>query len=1195
MLKRLLITALSIFVLNSAFARDDYLFFYNLTSEDGIPHNEITDLHQDTKGFIWIATHNGLAKYDGYSIKHFNVNPDDKFSLYRKGINGLIADNKGNIWIKYTEDGALGRLDKYTEKIYNYLSNSNDSNSLCGTIINQVFIDSEDRVWIATNNGLNKYNPKTDNFTNYKHETTNSISLPGNTINHLFEDDQNRIWIATNKGLSIMPNNQEQIIHVNRFVDNSHTIINNNITVIEQDAEKNIWLGYNQSNKISCINNNELKKISTKKPIKVINYLLSGELNPSDCKTYSINIDNDNNMWVGFSHGILRLTEDNDRVYFKKYVFDDYKNKIKRKGKSFPLQNILEDNKGNLWISSTFPGAGLFKYNTAKDKFDRIIHKPGNPNSLTNNTINCILEDTKGLLWIGTDGGISKLNLYRKQFHSITPNPDQKNNLIGEDCSAVYEQDSNFLWIGTKKALNKLNLHNGLYTHYQKANYNMQNNKISAIAKDPNGYLWIGYLDQQISKFFPGKNDFINYSFDKNEPSSSLKHSSVYIIHIDDKGNVWSGGKHGGLGLYNRAKDNHFCYLPNPDDWKSNKQASDNKDGINSVTIWDIVQSKWNRDILWIATAGGGLNVFNRETEKFVHFMNDPNDHQTISSNILMTIHESADGIVWIGTIGGGLNKMTIPEDYNFFDVNNKAKPIFKTYSKADGLAGNTIRSILEDDYGNLWIGTNNGLSKFNPEEEIFANYSKEHGLPSNEFNTAMSCFNNDEDKMYFGTAGGMLIFHPDSIVQNPYVPEVMLTNIKLFNKEIKPGDTMNNQVVLDSIISLKNQLILSHKNHNFAITFASNHYAFPDNNKFAYKLDGYNKNWIYTDAHNREAVFTNMNPGSYVLNIKSSNHDDIWNKKPLSLEIIIRTPWWLSWWFYTLSIIIFAGIVFLFVAYREWQARKDKEKLKKELELEKQNLEEQKAKIQGKEEEFNKREIEEQKQKWYNNGIAFFGQLFSESKDDIFNLSKGLITQLIKYTNASQGAVFVDPEKEDEQLTLIASYAYNKSNTNATITYPDDKIQECFNKGRLISLNKKDGISFYIKSGLGESYPEQAFLVPLKQDDTKVGVLEISTFKPFEDYKIRFLQEIATNATSYIAIAKANEKMQRIIEKANMQTEELKSQEEELRQNIEEITALKEEKDRKFNALNEETQLIKKDNDRIIQEINELKNKNIQ
>ncbi|NTW32047.1 MAG: histidine kinase [Bacteroidetes bacterium] len=306
------------------------------------------------------------------------------------------------------------------------------------------------------------------------------------------------------------------------------------------------------------------------------------------------------------------------------------------------------------------------------------------------------------------------------------------------------------------------------------------------------------------------------------------------------------------------------------------------------------------------------MNRYDPKTNKFITFKHIPNNHQSLSSNRVFGIFEDSEGVLWIGTMGGGLNR---------FD---RKTGLFKHYTEKDGLANNMVYCILEDNAGNLWMTTNNGISKFNVKTETFVNYDIKDGVQSSEFNQN-AALKTKNGLFFLGGMNGFNAFDPLKIVQNHFVPPVVITSFKKFN-EVQKNEIDNNDTIF-----------LEYNENFFSFEFSSLDFSNPIKNSFAYKLENFDKDWIFCDANRRFAEYTKVSPGIYVFHVKGTNSDGLWNKKGMSVVVIISPPWWATWSFRISFSLFLIFILWYVIRLRFMQIRKKHEIEKKVLEIEKQ------------------------------------------------------------------------------------------------------------------------------------------------------------------------------------------------------------------------------------------------------------------
>jgi PAS domain S-box-containing protein len=585
-------------------------------------------------------------------------------------------------------------------------------------------------------------------------------------------------------------------------------------------------------------------------------------------------------LWFGTRDGrVLRFNREKQRFNLLRYDPE-----IPLCQGYFPVLSIYEDTSGDFWVGVY--NHGLYKSGPQKKTFNNYREQPWVSSGLSSNHIHTIYQDKGGIIWIGTDDGLNKLDKKKNEFAHWTTEPGNKNSLSDNNVWTIYKDKTGILWIGTDKGLNRLNRKTGTFIHYtydsQKTN-TLSHNRVMAICEDHKGVLWLGtrggglnLLDKKTGRF----TSYIPPPAYEPPPGISKNLSTVSNINIisileDHRQIVWLATMEGGLNKFDRETETFTHYMPD----QNNPTKSLSHSYVSSIS-----EDKYG--VLWVGTAAG-LNEFNRETETFKHYKNDINDAKSLSNDYVSAIYEDQSGTLWVGTYFGGLNKL---ED--------RKKGIFKHFRKKDGLPNDTINGILEDEGGNLWISTVNGLSKFNPQKEEFKNYFASDGLQNNEFNGG-AWFNADDGEMFFGGINGFNAFYPNRIKDNTYQPPVVITDFLVFSRPY-----------LDTSIIEEKEVVLSYRESVFSIEFSGLDFSTPGKNQYEHKMEGVDPDWVRSDAQKRFATYTNLNHGTYSFRVRATNNDGIWSNKEAELKITITPPFWQTWWFRILLVVLFIFMI---------------------------------------------------------------------------------------------------------------------------------------------------------------------------------------------------------------------------------------------------------------------------------------------
>jgi len=830
------------------YAQNNDITFKRISLEQGLSESIVTSIIQDSRGFIWFGTQDGLNIYDGYGFTVIRNDPNNPNSLSYNQIETIYEDRSGWLWIG-TFTGGLNKYNPHKGQFIRYQNNPNDPNSLSNDIIRAIYEDREGTLWVGTDGGLNKlvrnsagngdeeYPP---HFIRYQHDPANPKSLSHNTVRAICEDRENTLWVGTDGGLNkLVPNSagngdEESPPHFIRYKHdpaNPKSLSHNTVRAIYEDREGTLWIATDGG--LNRLVPNSSENGDGKSPPTFIRY------------------QHDPNNPYSLSH---------DEVYA-----------------------LYEDHSGVFWIGTN--GGGLNRFDREKERFIHYQNDPRDPTSLSYNEIRSIYEDRSGILWIGTyGGGINKVDRGKKQFVHYRPDPDNPNSLNEEIVWSIYEDRSGILWIGTHGGgLNKFDRKKNQFTYYLHDPDNpnsVSSNIVRLVHEDRSRVLWLGTHGGGINTFDRETEKFTSYQHDPGNPNS-LSHNDIRALYQDRSGVLWIGTRGGGLNKLVLGDDEE-----SPPTFIHYRHDPNNPKSISSDFIRAIYEDK--SGLLWIGTLGGGLNKFDRKTDTFMHYRSDPNDPHSLSNDYVFIIHEDKSGFLWLGTFGGGLNK---------FD---RDKETFTCYTEKDGLSNDAVYGLLEDSQGDLWLSTNNGLSKFNPQKETFKNYNITDGLQSNEFNGG-SYYKSRSGEFFFGGINGFNTFYPENIKDNPYIPPVVITEFRKLNELVR----------FDRPISEVKELKLSYRDYVFSFEFAALDYTAPEKNKYAYKMEGLDKDWLYTDSGKRFANYTTLAPGKYVFRVKGSNNDGIWNEDGTSIRITITPPFWQTSWFRTLCVLLVIGLVY--------------------------------------------------------------------------------------------------------------------------------------------------------------------------------------------------------------------------------------------------------------------------------------------
>jgi signal transduction histidine kinase/DNA-binding response OmpR family regulator/streptogramin lyase len=804
-----------------------YLRFQHLSTEEGLSQSSILCIFQDSRGFMWFGTRDGLNRYDGYHFTIYRHDPEDPASLIHNEVLAIYEDKAGDLWVGTA--GGLDHFDRETEKFTHYQADASNPDSLSHDYVRALAGDLMGRIWVGTGGGgLNWFDPENRQFTTLRDPAMASDNGNHNQVRALYTGLDGTLWIGTNGGLDRLDPETGTLTHYHHDPDDANSLVHDQVRTIRQDLDGALWIGTN------------------------------GGLDRLDLST---------GQFTHYRHDPNDPTSPSHDEVGALYV----------------------DRSGTLWIGT---GDGLDRYDSEAERFLRYQHNPTDPTSLSDNFILALYEDRSNVLWVGTSGGgLNKLDRKTAQFAHYKSASGHPGSLSHDDVWAIVEDPSGSLWVGTwGGGLNRLAPGSDQFVQYRNdpdEPASLGDDDVLALHWDRDGSLWIGTWGGGLDRFNPDTGEFIHYRSDTDDPHS-LSSDRVRAIYQDGQGVLWVGTNGGGLNRLDPGADQFVQYRSDPDDRHS----------LSNDWIFAIYEDA--EGTLWIGTGNGGLDRFDAETEEFAHYRNDPGALDSLSNDTVWSIYEDSAGVLWIGT-GGGLNR---------FD---RVKGTFTSYRERDGLPNDVIFGILEDRDGHLWLSTNRGLSCFDLESETFRNYSVGDGLQANEFNRG-AYYSSPDGTMFFGGVNGLNVFHPDELAENSHVPSVVLTGFQLFNQPVSLGEDSP----LSKHINELDELTLSYKQTFFSFEFAALDYSNPQENVYAYILEGFDEDWNEIGTR-RSAYFTNVPPGEYTFRVRGSNSDGVWNKVGAVLQVTLTPPWWDTLWFRGIvGLLIFGAVVGTF----QWRTR---------------------------------------------------------------------------------------------------------------------------------------------------------------------------------------------------------------------------------------------------------------------------------
>jgi signal transduction histidine kinase/ligand-binding sensor domain-containing protein/DNA-binding response OmpR family regulator len=823
---------------------------------------------------IFLAAEQSIAQPAQYKFLKIDVNK----GLSHNQPNCFLKDSKGFMWIG--TNFGLDRYDAYRVKVF--LNDKRDTSSISINQISSLMEDPDGRIWAGSIHGgmiTSIYNPTTESFINNISSIYKNYGIPAGSVTSIVKDSKGFFWfVHESQGLFRYNPLEHKSAAVAYATKDSLALTSLQVSSFVEDGEGNFWL---------IQRDGTLKKLSGKAHAVIYQNNFLKEWAKGKSFTYRLMCDRDGDIWVfplNSNYGIFYFDVSNGVIH-----------PITEKSEGWKLnknivRGIVEDNQGLIWVGTDHGGVNVI--DKKQKTITYILSNPANDLSLSNNSITDIYKDYEGIIWIGTyknglcyyHENIVRFPLYRRGL--------ENNGLQFDEMNKFAEDDKGNLWLGTNGGGliyfdRKKNTYKQ-YRHNPSDPNSLSNDVIVSLCLDSEKTLWIG-------TYYGGLNSFDGKKFThfKHNPkdTASISDDSPWEILEDSKGTIWIGTFHNGLDVLDK-KTKTFKHFP-----------VGRPNSIHSSYVSELVED--THGDIWIGT-GYGIDVLEKETGKFVHYLNQNTGSNGLSNNSILSILQDGRERIWVGTFDG----------LNLFDPQKKS---FTSFYQKDGLPHNTILDLLEDKKGNLWMSTPNGISNLLIEKKKtdgspsyqFKNYDESDGLQGRQF-IENAALRTRSGELVFGGTSGFNIFHPEKIIANKNMPATVLTDFQVFNKSVAIGELIDGHTILSKSISATKAVVLPRSANILSIEFASLNFFHPDKSSYLYRLEGFNPNWTATDGKSRIVTYTNLDPGDYVFRVKSSNSDGVWNTNEVMLRITILPPFWKTKIAFAIYLLLMLGALLL-------------------------------------------------------------------------------------------------------------------------------------------------------------------------------------------------------------------------------------------------------------------------------------------
>lgn len=868
-MKRFVLLVLLLAVCIYGKAQSPQVYFDRLDIQKGLPESYVRNIIEDTDGYIWIATQNGLVRYDGYNYKVYNLGSKKLNLTSVTNVFGLVNDEaRKTFWVSVGGNGLF----RYNRAMDTFDQFPNQSKTIFQFFMAKK-VDQEGNVWGFINDQdvkkLARFNVKTKRFDFYSKLEKGDRYIAATQLYNIKVGPTGTIWMASNNGAYGFNGDRKPTVRLLFNADTTKSI--SAAPVYEAPSQPGyLWANLYESNnrnlRVACIN------VKTGKTVK--EYRQSNKADSlADAYINSIYEDKKKRLWLSTKTGLFKLDRATNK--FTRYLAPDTVYQA--------FNNIEETKDGKFWVSIK---GGLARFDPETGIYQFFKSTVDTNGSLAGRDITQLMTDRTNTLWISfAYAGVSKLSKVKSAYEFLQPfgNPGDKANEL------IYTSPTlnGSARVATRGGIYNWRTGSGKFNKFYTA---APGQYINDVAED-SGMLFIGTKD-----------GFITYNINtggrqvyRNNPndSTSIPATSVNKVFKDHDGIVWLGmGNEMGICSFNPATKKFTRY---PFHINYDKLFNVNDGALDDGRVVVIYEDRQNT--LWVGTNAGSLNKFDRKTGKFFSYFNKRNEQMSCIS----AIHEDRNGRFWVGTYLTG-----------FFEFDRKKGVFTRQINEKSGLLFNSVSVINEDSAGRIWIGTDRGMSRLDPKTMKLRNFRTGDMLPGKEFANIQTRGMID-GKFVLSLKDGLAVFNPGDLDDDANAPIVHIENIRYNN----PGA---NDSLATQVIAAGYQLLeLAHNQNSVTFNYVGLHYEDPANNTYAYMLEGYDKQWVQAGT-NRTVTYTNLPPGTYTFKVKAANSSGVWNDTGDSIKITVNAPWWVRWWAWVLYVLALGAVIYYYIDYRSRQ-----------------------------------------------------------------------------------------------------------------------------------------------------------------------------------------------------------------------------------------------------------------------------------
>ena len=906
-------------------------FFTHYSSEDGLSQNTVMSILQDRKGNMWLSTWDGINKFDGYTFRTYKAKFDNQIDLTNNRIDQMLEDEYGFLWLQ-TYDNHVYRFDPRSEVFERVPVVDKNGGT---AIVASIKILPGGSVWLLTEKEgaiRVKTNPNTYRLTSEWYSEKAGL-LQATHIYNVHKDISGNEWLLTNNGLAMLPVGERTLVSYFAETSKQEDMAGQFFYAAQEHGDE-IFFGSGDG-RVWCYQKKDgqfrllqlpvssrivaIRKLNEREMViatatdgffiykfqsKTMEYFEASRLPKAPVR--SIYVDRNSEIW--FEQEVSgTVAHFNPKT--KALKIEVIKVEPTSTDRSRPAFHVHEDIYGTVWVHPY--GGGFSRFDRVSNSLCPFYNGLMDANWRFSNKIHSAFSDRQGNLWMCTHSkGLEKITFRASLFSMVTPEPHRYESLSNE-VRALCEDKEHNLWVGLKDS--KLRVYD---KNHKELGYFTESGTVSHtgtplignvyfIQQDSKNNLWIATKGDGLVKAEPQgamRYKLTRYQYQKDD-IYSLSDDNVYCVYEDMRDRIWVATFAGGVNYLTRNQGGREIFV-------------NHRNNLKGYPIDDCYKARFitgdHQGNIWIGTTVGALMVNadfkSPEDAVFHHFVRVPDDIHSLSNNDVHWIISTRKKELYLATFGGGLNKLV--------SIDGNGHAMFKSYCVQNGLPSDVLLSIREDNKGNLWMSTENGVSKFIPTEEKFENYVDKRISFQVRFSEAASAYTS-WGNILFGASDGVFAFNPDSIRKSSYVPPIVFSKLLVANEDVVLGESSVLQQGLDDTRKLK----LSHKENIFTIQYAALDYSAPSEIQYAYILDGFEKAWNYVGKQ-RMATYTNLPKGHYVFKVRSTNADGVWTENTRLLDIEVLPSFWetpFAYFLYVLFIllIIVTAVYILFTIYR--------------------------------------------------------------------------------------------------------------------------------------------------------------------------------------------------------------------------------------------------------------------------------------